>query len=63
MIEAIRKEAKKKGMTIVELEQRAGLARGAIYKLNTSSPTLVTLEKIAEALGIKVSTLIERISK
>ena len=63
MLETIRSEAKKKGMTIVELEQKAGLARGAVYKLNSSSPTLATLEKIADALGIKVSTLIDRVKK
>ena len=63
MLETIRSEAKKKGMTIVELERRAGMARGALYKLNNSSPTLATLEKIADALGIKVSTLIDRVKK
>lgn len=58
----IKEEAKKKGLNISQLERKAGLSRGSINKWRKSSPTLDTLEKVAEAMGLKVTTLIDRLT-
>lgn len=63
LYEIIKAEAKKKGMTITQLEKDAGLAKASLCKWSKSTPTLSSMSKVADALGIKLSTLIERINK
>lgn len=63
MYETINKEAEKKGMSIRQLERDAGLGNGTIDKWKESSPKLDTLEKVAAALGMNVTTLINRAKK
>lgn len=63
MYETIKEEAEKKGMSVLQLEQKAGLARSSICKWKESSPNLDSLDKVAAALGIKTSTLIDRARK
>lgn len=54
----IKAMAKKRGMTLTEFEERAGFARGTVHKWKTSSPTLSSLEKVANVLDVKVTTLL-----
>lgn len=63
MYETIKKEAEKTGMSIRQLERFAGLGNGTIDKWKESSPKLDTLEKVAAALGMNVTTLINRAKK
>lgn len=56
-------EARKKGISVSELERKSGMAKGAVYKMKTSSPTLNTLDRVAEVLGIETSTLVARSKK
>lgn len=63
MYEVIKAEAKKKKLTISQLELGAQMARGTISKWARCSPTLSSLDKVAAVLGIKTSTLVERASK
>ena len=63
MYETINKEAEKRGMSIRQLERDAGLGNGTIDKWKESSPKLDTLEKVAAALGMNVTTLISRAKK
>lgn len=63
MYETINKEAEKRGMSVRQLERNAGLGNGTIDKWKESSPKLDTLEKVAEALGLSVTTLINRAKK
>lgn len=63
MYETINKEAKKRGMSIRQLERDAGLGNGTIDKWKESSPKLETLEKVAAALGMNETTLINRAKK
>ena len=51
----------RRGWTQTELAARAGLHRVFIAKLEAGAqdPSLTTLEKLARALGVKVSRLIE----
>ena len=58
MHSAIKKMAKAKGMSIAEVEREAGLGRSSICKWERSSPTLATLEKVANVLEIEVTDLI-----
>ena len=55
----IKFERMKKGFSQEELAYEAGLSRTSIWKIETGkvSPTVETLAKIAEALGIDFSTL------
>ena len=63
MYETINKEAEKRGMSIRQLERFAGLGNGTIDKWKESSPKLETLEKVAAALGMNETTLINRAKK
>lgn len=52
---------KRRGLTQEQLAEKAGVGRSHLARLETArqDPTLSTLEKIAKALGVKVSKLIE----
>lgn len=57
--ENIRYYAKKRGISISELERQSGLARGHIGKWESKSePTISTLQKVADVLGVTVNTLL-----
>lgn len=57
----IHKLRKMRGLSQAELAERAGLSQPSIGAIEAGrkSPTLRTLEKIASALGISVSDLLE----
>ena len=57
--ERIKKLADEKGISIYALEKKAGLKNGAIGKWRKSSPTLESLEAVANALEVSVGSLIE----
>jgi UDP-N-acetylglucosamine 1-carboxyvinyltransferase len=52
----IREARLKAGLTQKELGERMGVSESAINKLENSkhAPTLTTLERIAEAVGVKL---------
>ena len=47
-----------KGITIAELERKAGLKNGAIGKWKTSSPTIKNLQAVSKVLKVSISRLI-----
>lgn len=51
--------AREKNLTIMALEKKAGIANGAIGKWKTGSPNLETLKKVADALEVPLSSLID----
>lgn len=55
----IKEIADKKGIPITVLEEKAGLARGTIFKWSDSSPTVANLKKVADLLKVKVDTLLK----
>ncbi len=57
--ENISRFCEKKGLTIKQLETKAGLKNGAIGKWRASSPTVKNLQKVADALGVSVNTLLK----
>nr|DAG76567.1 MAG TPA: helix-turn-helix domain protein [Caudoviricetes sp.] len=58
--ENIEHYAKKRGMTITELERQSGLSRGHIGKWKSKNePTISALQKVADVLGVTVNTLLK----
>lgn len=55
----VSKRATDKGIPINALEDKAGIARGSVYKWNTVSPTIRNISKVAEVLGCSVDDLIK----
>lgn len=51
--------AEKRGLTIQQLEKKAGVGNGVVCKWKTYTPRVITLQKIADALGVSVSTLLK----
>jgi transcriptional regulator with XRE-family HTH domain len=58
---SIQKLRKLRGLSQAELAEKAGLSQPAIGAIEAGkkSPTLRTLEKLAAALGVKVTDLLE----
>lgn len=54
----VKELCEKKGMTINAVERKAGLGVGTIQKWNKVSPTVATLQQVANALGVKVTRLV-----
>lgn len=48
----------KRGLTIRQLESKADLGNGTVGKWKNAKPNYESLQKVAEVLGISVSTLI-----
>lgn len=49
----------RKGMSVRELERKAGLGTGAVSKWNASSPTVDRLKSVAEVLDVSINDLVE----
>ena len=62
LYEVIYQISKEKNISINQLEERAGLSTGSIYKWNTVSPTVKNLKKVAEVLETTVDSLLEKAS-
>lgn len=60
MYDAIKEICKERNISVSSLERKAGVGNGTITKWNENSPSLDNLQKVADALGIKVTTLINR---
>lgn len=63
MYETVKELCKKKNITISRLEKEAGLGNGTIAAWKQVEPKLSTLEKVADALGVSVTTLINKSKK
>lgn len=62
LYEVIYQISKEKNISINQLEEKAGLSTGSIYKWNTVSPTVKNLKKVAEVLETTVDSLLEKAS-
>lgn len=58
MVSKIRQLCKEQGKTLFSLEQECGLGNGTIHKWDRSSPSIVKVRVVADALGVSVSYLI-----
>lgn len=61
--ENISRLCEKKGITIREFEQRAGLKNGAVGKWKKSSPTVKSLQKAADFFGVTINYLLREEKK
>ncbi len=55
----LRAERERRGLSLADVEQRSGLRRSALLRLEndrTSNPPLLTLERYAAALGLTLHT-------
>ena len=59
----VRKCAKLAGISINALEKETGLSIGSICKWNTVSPTVGSLLKVANVLGVTVNDLLSEQGK
>lgn len=55
--------AEKRGLTIQQLEKKAGVGNGVVCKWKTFTPRVKTLQKIADVLGVTVNTLLREEKK
>lgn len=52
------KKTKKVEISINELEKRAHISTGSIYKWNTVSPTIRNIKKVADILNCSIEDLL-----
>ncbi|MHA7612262.1 DNA-binding helix-turn-helix protein [Weissella viridescens] len=56
--ERLRTVANEQKMSLQEIENKAGLSDGALYKWKKSSPKLENVQKVADVLGVSVDYLL-----
>ncbi len=56
----VKRIAKERNITLRELEDAAHLGNGSIGKWKTVSPKINTIEKVAVALNVPISMLLEK---
>lgn len=60
VFEKIEKLAKKKGITITDIERSLELGNGTIRRWKKSSPSLENIAKVAKYLGVTVDYFVEK---
>lgn len=63
MYETVKELCEKRNISIAKLEREAGLGNGTISAWRKYEPNLSTLTKVADALGVSVTTLINKSKK
>ncbi|WP_294760521.1 LexA family transcriptional regulator [uncultured Lactobacillus sp.] len=58
LFETIKILAKRQGMTLLEVNDKAGLGKYSIYNWKTKTPKIDSIKKVAEALNTNVNDLI-----
>lgn len=56
----VKEVCKEKGITITELAEKMGMAQGNLSKTLNGNPTVETLYKVSEILGVNTSDLFEK---
>lgn len=56
----IKQLLKEKGITAVQLSEKLGVTHGALSLAINGNPTIATLEKIAEGLGVTIPELFQQ---
>jgi DNA-binding phage protein len=66
LIAALRAERERQGLSLADIAERSGMDRAAIHKLEigvSGNPTLATLNRYAEALGVRVEWSLKPVDK
>ncbi len=59
VLKNIARLCKEKGISICKLEKECGIGNGTISRWGKSSPTVDSVRKVADYLGVTVAELIE----
>ena len=57
LVKRIKEECAKKGLTVLEFEQAAGLPKNSIYKWDKNSPAYTKVVAVADVLRVSLDTL------
>ena len=63
LFETIKKLAKEKGMSLLQVNEKAGLGKMSIYNWKNKTPSINALKKVAKVLNTNVNDLINESSK
>ncbi len=66
LIAALRAEREPQGLSLADIAERSGMDRAAIHKLEigvSRNPTLATLNRYAEALGVQLEWSLKAVDK
>lgn len=55
----IKSIAEKKGMSIAEIEKKAGIGNGTIGRWRESYPNVDSIVKVAKVLSVSINTLVK----
>ena len=58
LFERVKKMSKERGLSLSQLNDKAGLGKNAIYKWKTQKPSTENIQKVASALGVTVDYLL-----
>lgn len=58
LVENLKETCRKKGITVQELERRAGIALNSTYKWDKNSPSVNKVNAAAVVLGVKIDDLV-----
>lgn len=59
LFERVKKLAKQQGLSLLRLNDQAGLGKNAIYKWKTQTPSTENLQKVASVLGVTADQLLD----
>ncbi|BAN07811.1 MULTISPECIES: helix-turn-helix domain-containing protein [Levilactobacillus] len=59
LFERVKNLAKQQGLSLLRLNDQAGLGKNAIYKWKTQTPSTENLQKVATVLGVTPDQLLE----
>ncbi|MBS0950220.1 helix-turn-helix transcriptional regulator [Weissella minor] len=58
IFERTKQTAKERGLTLRQVEEKAGLSNGSLYNWKKSSPKIENVKKVADVLGVSVDYLL-----
>lgn len=59
LFDRVKKIAKDRGLSLLQLNESAGLGKNAIYKWKKQKPSMENLQKVAKALHVSVDDLLD----
>lgn len=59
LLENVREQCRRKGITVAELEKKAGLAENSIYKWSRTSPSVDKVQRVARVLHLAMDDLLK----
>ena len=63
LLEKIKLKAKNKGLTLRQVNEKAGLGTNAIYRWKDQTPNIESVKKVADVLGVSTDYLLGKEEK